>query len=675
MKKFIFIIIILSTIYPRQDCIQKAGRDALDTLRREWNKHTHVVSDSGYFYIWYDTTGTKMPDLTDNNENGIPDYVDEVGTIADSARHVLVNLMGFSAPPLDEDSIYDIYIKNYPSGRYGENWLDNPSQNESGATSYLLIDNDYSGFNSIFGLSGIEIMRISLGHEYFHGIQFGYGPDIGDSFFYEMTSMWFEDVLIPNGNDYLETKWTDDLLENPTAAFDNTGDGYELALFGHYLSSFIDLEGLSEDEKNSSIMREIWERYRYCNPTLWSEGEYTNYTTPDDCEDRSALSAVNYVLDGEPPYGYTFIEAWVDFISRNLYNGIDESFYYYSDQALIDPIQTYPQTLEFRDTLILSLDNKSAAIQSYQPEEGGLLGFDHLSDNYLGRFAIVSTSDYNNLFWGTDTAGLELISDSEIHFVYGSETQGSVMIDILYDEACGLREGGSLWPGNTNADSLVNADDIVPIIKYWGAMDICKRSLVADGLYQWSAQPLLENILDEDDNCIVYADANGDGKVDIADILAIMINWEKKTSNNDGIPYVIDPTCSDTTGLDRYYSNFSQIYNSLAGNSSAEIQMRSRLEELFDFKPTPQMYKIHQNYPNPFNPTTSIPFYLSKKSEVSLLVFDLLGREVIQDGPFIISEGTHEININGQNLTSGLYLYKFTIDGNEFKPKKMVLLK
>ena len=40
-----------------------------------------------------------------------------------------------------------------------------------------------------------------------------------------MTSMWFEDVLIPDGNDYLDG-WADDLLDNPTSDFDNTGSGY-----------------------------------------------------------------------------------------------------------------------------------------------------------------------------------------------------------------------------------------------------------------------------------------------------------------------------------------------------------------------------------------------------------------------------------------------------------------
>ena len=51
-------------------------------------------------------------------------------------------------------------------------------------------------------------------------------------------AMWFEDVIIPDGNDYIDD-WADPLLNNPTTSFDNTGNGYELALFGHYLSSFL----------------------------------------------------------------------------------------------------------------------------------------------------------------------------------------------------------------------------------------------------------------------------------------------------------------------------------------------------------------------------------------------------------------------------------------------------
>ena len=128
-------------------------------------------------------------------------------------------------------------------------------------------------------------MQITVLHEYFHAIQFGYSASLaGNTYFYEMTSMWFEDVMIPDGNDYLDG-WVDPLLNNPTADFDNTGGGYELALFGHYLSSFIDTTG-RVDATQSTIIREMWERY--------------------DTTSSNVFSSVKFVLENS--YKISFIE-------------------------------------------------------------------------------------------------------------------------------------------------------------------------------------------------------------------------------------------------------------------------------------------------------------------------------------------------------------------------------
>ena len=250
----------MSCMQAQRDCLKQAELDELGRSSRPV-KDTYAISPSGHFYIHFDTTGNHAPDLLDIDENGIPDYVDEVSMIADSAHQVLVNVMGYEVEPFDGEGGYDIFIKSFGAGVYGYCKQDNPSLNSDGQTSWVEIDNDYIGYNSIFNLTPIQIMRVSLAHEYFHGIQFGYEDNLGSSvYFYEMTSMWFEDILIPDGNDYLDG-WADPLLNNPTADFDNTGGGYELALFGHYLSSFIDTKG-RVDATQSTIMREIWERFR-----------------------------------------------------------------------------------------------------------------------------------------------------------------------------------------------------------------------------------------------------------------------------------------------------------------------------------------------------------------------------------------------------------------------------
>ena len=42
----------------------------------------------------------------------------------------------------------------------------------------------------------------------------------------------------------------------------------------------------------------------------------------------------------------------------------------------------------------------------------------------------------------------------------------------------------------------------------------------------------------------------------------------------------------------------------------------------------PDEFTLHQNYPNPFNPVTQLRYDLSEKNNVTLLIYDILGREV-----------------------------------------------
>ena len=109
-----------SLVFPRRDCLKQAETDALGRSTRP-EKDTFVISNSGHFYIHYDITGNAAPNLIDNDGNGIPDYIDEVGIIADSAHHVLVEIMGYTEEPFDGEGGYDIYIMSYAAGVYGFN--------------------------------------------------------------------------------------------------------------------------------------------------------------------------------------------------------------------------------------------------------------------------------------------------------------------------------------------------------------------------------------------------------------------------------------------------------------------------------------------------------------------------------------------------------------------------
>lgn len=87
-----------------------------------------------------------------------------------------------------------------------------------------------------------------------------------------------------------------------------------------------------------------------------------------------------------------------------------------------------------------------------------------------------------------------------------------------------------------------------------------------------------------------------------------------------------------------------------------------------------EKFALEQNYPNPFNPTTAINYNLAGRSNVSLKVFDMLGREVATLVNGMQEAGAHSVNFNAANFTSGLYIYTLT-DGVNTISKKMMLLK
>ena len=88
----------------------------------------------------------------------------------------------------------------------------------------------------------------------------------------------------------------------------------------------------------------------------------------------------------------------------------------------------------------------------------------------------------------------------------------------------------------------------------------------------------------------------------------------------------------------------------------------------------PSEFQLHQNYPNPFNPATNIRFDLPEETRVVIDVFDVLGRRVATLTDQVMSQGTHSVTFDADNLTSGVYLYRIQA-GSFTETKKMMLLK
>ena len=93
----------------------------------------------------------------------------------------------------------------------------------------------------------------------------------------------------------------------------------------------------------------------------------------------------------------------------------------------------------------------------------------------------------------------------------------------------------------------------------------------------------------------------------------------------------------------------------------------------------PQEYSLSNNFPNPFNPQTVIRYAIPVNSNVTLVIYNLMGQEIIrweeQDvAPGFYESRWHGVNQAGNAVASGIYLYRL-VAGDFVRTKKMLLLK
>jgi hypothetical protein len=85
-------------------------------------------------------------------------------------------------------------------------------------------------------------------------------------------------------------------------------------------------------------------------------------------------------------------------------------------------------------------------------------------------------------------------------------------------------------------------------------------------------------------------------------------------------------------------------------------------------------FALAQNYPNPFNPTTTITYNLGQASNVKLVVYNTLGKEVATLVNGEKAAGTYKAEFNSNGLASGIYFYKLNA-GSYSEVRKMILMK
>jgi hypothetical protein len=134
-----------------------------------------------------------------------------------------------------------------------------------------------------------------------------------------------------------------------------------------------------------------------------------------------------------------------------------------------------------------------------------------------------------------------------------------------------------------------------------------------------------------------------------------------------------------------YYMSFPLYYlDSTSAQSLVDYVLNDFGEIPLDVKTfsneIPKEYSLHDAFPNPFNPSTSIRFDIPKESDVSLAVYDVLGKEVTRLVDERKPPGSYKIQWDANGVSTGIYFYRISVYDTKshlrsIETKKVILVK
>jgi hypothetical protein len=128
-----------------------------------------------------------------------------------------------------------------------------------------------------------------------------------------------------------------------------------------------------------------------------------------------------------------------------------------------------------------------------------------------------------------------------------------------------------------------------------------------------------------------------------------------------------------------FYVNNATLGTSTNPDASDPIWVQANIlivnveDESID-NPIPIKFSLEQNYPNPFNPSTKISWQSPISSHQSLIIYNVLGKEIETLVNEYMPAGKYEIIFNADGLPSGVYFYQLKAD-SFIETRKMILIK
>jgi hypothetical protein len=164
--------------------------------------------------------------------------------------------------------------------------------------------------------------------------------------------------------------------------------------------------------------------------------------------------------------------------------------------------------------------------------------------------------------------------------------------------------------------------------------------------------------------------------------LSVWGNLAYLTYSGDGVKIfdITDLNSPESVGtyLDYGFCNGVVVENDTAfvsaGNGGLWILRYESPTDIYGNEAKSSRFSILNNYPNPFNASTTIEFTITESQNVSLTVYDLLGRQVRTLIDDYRRAGSHTVTFGASALSSGVYFYRLQA-GQRVETRRMVLLK
>ncbi|MDO9548850.1 MAG: DUF6055 domain-containing protein, partial [Candidatus Marinimicrobia bacterium] len=317
------------------------------------------ISSAGQFKFHYTTAGYYAVDTLSTIDVGVPDYIYEAAVAAEYVYRILIDTLGFDPPPVDkyEGAETDIYVLNFGGSAYAYTYPEDEVSTTSRSddwTAYMEIDNDYKELS--YSTNGLDGLRVTIAHEYFHVVQLGYnwffnngltGSSNGDTYFLEWSSTWFEERAYPEIDDYIQ--YLGKFFCNPVKSiWDYYDYAYAMGPFIYFL----------QDVYDQNLIQKTWEKIkvRYALQSLMEV--ISEYGGDLATQYNNYVSACYFT-------GARYNEAYAISPDARYFPKLSVSAQLFSDDLTIDgtvkPLATRTYSISFTSNQYLNLTVKSPA--------------------------------------------------------------------------------------------------------------------------------------------------------------------------------------------------------------------------------------------------------------------------------------------------------------------------